>query len=278
LFGLTGNKVSPGLRGLITRAQEVIEAYTVRVDGIDVMDGEPVLDIGVDGSMAREVIIVYNELLRFQGMDSELAGNRAVGQYVGSLLYVMEKMVDRAQCVLGTGNVRPEPVGLYLFGKSGVGKSSIVQNLAAGCFPTARPEELYYSKNVTEQFNSRYAQQLFFLIDDYGTASGPGSDIPSQDMLRYISCTAAYMNMASIAEKGKKFASKVVVLTTNKPPSPTVNGVTNPEAFHARFCHFEVKVPHEYALPNGKLDPSKATDDMSHVVFDYWVQTKKEHT
>jgi len=197
-----------GLQGLITRAEKAVLAYTSRIDGCDVLDGSPVLDVGVDTELAREVIAVYNGLTTCMSWDVCADGNKAINAYVLHLLKTMAPMVDRAACVLGTGNTRPEPVGLYIFGISGVGKSSIIQTLASAVFPTARPEELYYSKNVTEMFNSRYAQQLFFLIDDYGTATGPGADTPSQDMLRYISGTAAYMNMASLAEKGNNLQVK----------------------------------------------------------------------
>jgi hypothetical protein len=284
LFGITGSHVSPGLRGLITRAESVIKCYTSKVDGVNVLNGELVLDVGLDTSLARETIIVSNGLRSCLSEDIFATGSKAINSYAQSLIRSLEPFVDKAQTVLGTGNTRPEPIGLYIFGVSGVGKSSNVPALASAIFPNARPEELYYSKNVTEQFNSRYNQQLVFLIDDYGTATGANSVTPTQDMLRYISSTAAYMNMAAINEKGKQFASKVVALTTNLSPRNVVEGISNPDAFHERFIHLEQIVAEDYATKQGRIDLNKianitAADGlMPHIRYRLWRPVFKGET
>jgi hypothetical protein len=274
-FGITGSHVGPALSSLITRAMNVIQHYTTHIDGVDVVTNKPVRNVGLDRTLALECITVNNALNFQMAQELKFGKSKFIQPFVANLIHQLKDHVLKAETVLGTGSTRPEPVGLYIFGESGSGKSSVVHTLAAAVFPEAQSDELMFFKNVTDQFNSKYAQQLMYVIDDYGTATGPGSTVPSQDMLRLISCTTANLNMASLNEKGMSFTSKVVVLTTNKTPTATVEGISNAEAFHNRFTHVRAIVKDEYKDKNGKIDVTKDLSDNQHILFELWRMVQK---
>lgn len=152
------------------------------------------------------------------------------------------KMVDTS----GAFGTRPrtQPVVIWLYGESGVGKSGMSWPLAIDLnnmfVPNAQEAKEFskniYMRNVEQEFWDNYQGQNVVIYDDFGQRKD-GASTPNEEFMELIRTAniAPYpLHMAHLEDKRKaRFTSKIVMLTSNV-FNHVVNSLTFPDAFRRR--------------------------------------------
>jgi hypothetical protein len=156
---------------------------------------------------------------------------------------------------------RSEPMVIGLFGQPGQGKSTRLNDLVAffsGFFPYCRYEDLIYTKSCHVEHWDGYDNQPIVVYDDLGQST-EAKDI--REFQTLVSCAPYVVPMADLPEKGKKFSSPIIIVTTNIPYLHDLNTIyakNNPiildSSFWRRF-HYPILVE------QGKVYHSKITVD-----------------
>lgn len=121
---------------------------------------------------------------------------------------------------------RPTPYHISLYGKSGVGKSDLVNSLIYDVtdprwFKTVvdRGDDgrvSVYPRSASDPYWSNYAGQTAVILDDFGqSAQDTVADSEYLSLIFMISGVAFMPRMAAVADKGRHFTSRLVVSTTN---------------------------------------------------------------
>lgn len=153
---------------------------------------------------------------------------------------------------------RIRPVGLYIDGKAGVGKSEIIMNLAKELCPHYAEGMAVFTKSSGDAFYSGYMGQPCVLFDDLfaGVYLEPDDKKIMYDILRMISPTPMGLNMAALEDKGMHFNSHFVGITSNRDfndPLP----LKDPQAFCRRFKGLHVELKPEFRGSDGEVDKTK---------------------
>lgn len=196
---------------------------------------------------------------------------------------------------------RVPPVAVYLEGEPGIGKSWLLEKMARDMFPDTPFESLIYNRNCAEKFYSKYAGQDVMLMDDLfcNQNFGPDDNVQLADLLRMLSKSPMLLPMASVAEKGMQFESKVVLASSNRPFNEPVP-LQRPYAFCRRFegvkavlrDKLEVEMKHgtvTYQFKNeetGEFNPDelvralkdKVGGKVPHLKLHRWIYKGVKHT
>lgn len=190
----------------------------------------------------------------------------------------MEHYIAQAKEALGNETSRIVPFGVYMQGEPGIGKSTLLDYLGMATFPDVPTNACMYGRNFSDQYWSKYLQQPFVFVDDYGASTTATGQEFTAEIMQLISSTPYGLNMAGVAEKGTTFRSKVVMLTSNKPLDHTHLGISDQGAFMRRFLSLKAKLNPKYAT-NGMMDPDKMammTEEQKircdNIVFDRYEQ------
>lgn len=150
---------------------------------------------------------------------------------------------------------RTEPILLVLRGKPGQGKSVAAAALAQMCAYTLSGKPDYYSYNASTNYFDGYNQQPVVLIDDLGQDPA-GTDFSV--FCQMISTTPFIPNMASLNDKGIKFTSDVIIVTTNLSEFRPVT-ISDPGALQRRInFDYVVTAGTSFLTKKGTLDLDKA--------------------
>nr|UJQ92797.1 MAG: putative RNA-dependent RNA polymerase [Narnaviridae sp.] len=114
-------------------------------------------------------------------------------------------------------NPRMEPFVIGLFGEPGSGKSTLVQRLLTELrryiCPSFSREEFCYSRSCNTNHWDGYIGQPIVVLDDFGQSLEDRSDL--SEFMTLISTNDYVLPMADLREKGKKFRSPIVIVTSN---------------------------------------------------------------
>jgi len=153
---------------------------------------------------------------------------------------------------------RIPPPAIYLEGENGIGKTWLMEAVAADMFPMCNPTARMYMKNCNDAYYSGYQAQPVFAYDDlFPMEHFTDADRSVLgDLLRMVSKTPASLNMAAVSDKGTMFASEVVLASSNRPfnqPLPLVD----PGAFCRRFFAVKCVLKDEFMGEDGRVDRDK---------------------
>ena len=208
---------------------------------------------------ARAYLQIHADVLCLLMDASVQAGAAAAGR---SLLSEMKGFVELARVRLGENESRVTPVGLYFFGKPGIGKSTLMPLLAKELFPEREAGERFYTKNMDSEYWEGFrpgTPMVYF--DEPHAASGPSVEKFNVSILSLISSASCTLNYAGMTDKGKvKFTCKVVAMSSNLDPSGVLRGLASASAFRRRMMYWEVVLLPEYATDGGLLDEKKMND------------------
>ncbi len=158
------------------------------------------------------------------------------------LLTDLNKQVDTS----GAFGTRPrtQPIVIWLFGESGVGKSGMSWPLAIDLnnlfVPSAEEAKDFskhiYMRNVEQEFWDNYLRQNIVIYDDFGqrkdSTGKPNEEF--MELIRMANIAPYPLHMAHLEDKRKtRFTSKVILMTSNK-FDQVVNSLTFPDAFRRR--------------------------------------------
>ena len=185
-------------------------------------------------------------------------------------------MHQLASCVssfspLGYGScgMRQMPVAVYIYGPSGVGKSSLVGRLSkiatARVLPPERlarflknPDVEIYSRQVETKYADGYYNQLCYCYDDIFQSKVQQADSEAMDVIRTTNMYTHMLHMAGMLQKGNTMFTSTLIMATGNDICIHDETVRHPEAVARRFeLKVEMVLRDEYKNDKGQLDVAK---------------------
>lgn len=164
---------------------------------------------------------------------------------------------------------RVEPFMVWLWGEPGVGKTYIRDQVINNIYrwhkkldpttPDIKVTGLTYVRNPADKYMSKYNGQFAVAYDDVG--QNRQTDNPEfNEIMGFGSTNQVRINMADLADKGKMFSSKLVVMAANSKDVESNNLILKDEAFNRRR-HIVLKIERpnteSSSLSTSKSDFSK---------------------
>ncbi|APG78956.1 hypothetical protein [Beihai octopus virus 2] len=192
-------------------------------------------------------------------------------RFLDDLRPMLERMSRNSQMTQS----RVEPVGVWMAGGAGCGKSLLLSQLIPAailqkigvCDGNNFTKHVYsMPMNPDQKYYDGYNNQMYTYYDDFSAVSD-GTDYG--DVLQFISTGVAPLNMASLEDKGRVFTSDFVCVSSNESKVST-KAFKFKDPFKRRFPFaFEVEVDDAYAhtemiqgVPHKKLNAEKLFSDM----------------
>uniref|UniRef100_A0A0C9RMV9 ORF1_0 protein n=1 Tax=Fopius arisanus TaxID=64838 RepID=A0A0C9RMV9_9HYME len=181
---------------------------------------------------------------------------RIIRDAINQIMRFAEKIKSK---VGSTSSVRNPPITLYLYGETGVGKSTLTYPLM--CLLLKRIfekegnkimlddlsktyKEMIYVRASEQEYWDNYKGQLVTVFDDFNQMKDSSSN-PSIELFEIIRSSNIFpypLHMAAIDEKANtNFSSRVILCTSNN-KIPKTESLNYPVAMLRRYCKFlEVK-------------------------------------
>nr|WKV33926.1 MAG: RNA-dependent RNA polymerase [Riboviria sp.] len=135
---------------------------------------------------------------------------------------------------LASGGLRQEPVCVWLYGPTMLGKSSYAQWMVDKLNELQGTEWQMFTISKGPEFWNGYSQQEIVLIDDFASYIGPEGCLDALAVMNLCSCAAYNPNMAALEDKVIQARPKVVIVCSNHPTIPLNTGITDMVAFERR--------------------------------------------
>ncbi|AIK23441.1 polyprotein [avisivirus B1] len=212
------------------------------------------------GKSARQ----YHEVLSARLRDlSLLPLGGPLSQVSQKINYMQGRMGKVTFDCVEAGSARMEPLGIWISGGPGAGKSFLAQRIMKE-LKTSLGYDVYYHPTGSKHMDGYNGQEIHY-IDDLGQLREEG-DVAL--LCQMISSASFIVPKADLNSKGTLYNSKVVIATTNRTSFDT-QVLTTPDALRRRFP-IELSIrPHAfYCTLDGRLDMhkvmvEKAWDDCS---------------
>lgn len=187
--------------------------------------------------------------------------------YLEKRLEVLHRNRAAYQAKRIDGSMRFAPYTVYVWGESGVGKSTVCQVLMADCLSASGVKPDFKDTAIlkeTDKFDSTLkgdTNGIFF--DDLGNTKSEFLDkAPTERIIDINNNMITYANKADLNEKGKiEIRPRVFVISSNAALAyHGRKGSIKPYSIVRRAdMHISVKVKPKYAREDGRLDSRKAT-------------------
>jgi hypothetical protein len=168
---------------------------------------------------------------------SRLQSSRKTQPLFASLARSLSAYLAVAQSTIGEDSQRPEPVCLYMESKPGVGKTYAAAALAVMLSPRTPAAMRLYTHSRTAYQTGYKTGHFMYHIDELGCVSTEEEKSIYSTLLKWISVAQEEMPMAAVEDKGTKFSSPFILITTNHPITGGNTGLTYPDAFFRRVVH-----------------------------------------
>lgn len=207
----------------------------------------------------------------------------------GTRAYLHERLTFN-KCKRVQTDTRMDPVVLHLVGKPGLGKSFISEMLIrklANYFGINKSEARYSRSMACEHWDG-YRNQLIAQIDDIFTERDGTED--AKQLIQMCSNAEWVVPMADLREKGRKFTSEFLLLSSNNRFSQSMyvncdeainRRVYSPhfifEDYNKKTKEYQVRFQTHWradcGLPEGTFDITGDYRKIVDVIFDYAIKT-----
>lgn len=189
---------------------------------------------------AKEVVREYTEVCPLAPSKAYYGTKRSQGGCFSTLKPFYSRNYSRGNPLL-TGT-RMDPISIYLYGDPGVGKSflsNLIVKRLSEKFREPIDFSCYWRNYSTDHFDG-YTGQLIFGIDDafQVNSSMTHPDQIIDQVIQMKSNNEFIVPMANLADKGRKFLSEFLLMSSNRSPLDVVSSVkqiTTPWALGRRI-------------------------------------------
>jgi hypothetical protein len=224
-----------------TEIEQTLKPFLERCDAL--LGVIPSLDT-FDAKHVDSLFEVYRLGLKLQGEFASMKVPAAHMQILSQRLVALKRKCDAMSHLAFASGPRPEPLFLYLWGESGVGKSGAVNLMQidiAKIDEDMDPEQ--WVKNIYMRFPEQeyhdganndnlieYYDDAFQIFDSKNTP-----DPTLLEVIRLGNIIPYPRHMADVADKGFIFAKPRIVILSSNVESPTINSLQCPKAFENRI-------------------------------------------
>lgn len=200
---------------------------------------------------------------KYRDLVAEMSIPPSIAQRIVKFFELLSE-VERKSRVAAT---RAEPVGIFLRGDPGVGKSLIVSSfLPSMVLPIVEhtpysSDQVYACPYGEQQFWDGYHQQPWVYMDE------AFQEADSQDpgkILRCVSTGVMHTNQANLSDKGMTFDSKFFVVCSNVKNLHPLNTILDKEPFYRRLQAFTLVVKNAW-IKAGVLNSAALSDAVKNV-------------
>lgn len=178
------------------------------------------------------------------------------------------------------GSMRFSPFTIYLWGESGVGKSTVAQVMMADCLAAAGVNPDTKGTAIikeSDKFDSSLkGDTVGIFFDDMGNTKSDFLDkSPTERVIDINNNMITYANKADLHEKGKvEIRPRVFVISSNAPLAVhgRIGSIMPFSIVRRGDIHIKVEVKSEFSKTDGRLDSSRALDAFpgDSLVNDIW--------
>lgn len=231
---------------------------------------------------------LLDEALDLTKRASKLAKGTWQQSYLDKRLEILHKNRASYQAKRIDGSMRYSPFTVYIWGESGVGKSTVAQIVMADCLKAAGvnpdPKGTAIIKESDKFDSSLKGDTVGIFFDDMGNTKREFLEkSPTERIIDINNNMITYANKADLHEKGKiEIRPKVFVITSNAPLATHAHtGSIHPFSIVRRAdVHIRVKVTKLFATEDGRLDSNKAfsifPDDLVNDLWDLEIFEPRE--
>lgn len=137
-------------------------------------------------------------------------------------------------------STRQEPVAVWVWGRSDIGKSHLVDFLISKVNKELGEDLKVFTLSKGPSYWNTYCQQSHIKIDDFNAVEDREGDLDAIAFFNLITCAAFNPNMAAISDKNTMANPRFVFVASNYPSIGPTSCITNVEAFERRrhvFLH-----------------------------------------
>ena len=274
--------VGKSLIGTITLIPEVLAHFWNRdevfeVNGIPGIDNETIRDmyatvrtLEINGSTALKDVIFCRKVVKAYTMVNDLRilvsknkSNTGYKYMLDVCFHTLAQFVEAARSSTAP-TTRPTPVGVWIWGAPGIGKSTLLPSTIGSVFgESIQGFDPVVPLNLQESFFSTWKpSSRGILIDDLDPTSLTSEHVETlKTMLSNVQYVPA---KASLAEKGNcLFEPEVFFVNSNFPIGTNIPTISqaNQTALYRRFYGFHFRISKDVQDAHGQLDPGKINAD-----------------
>ncbi|APG78050.1 hypothetical protein 1 [Wenzhou shrimp virus 5] len=214
--------------------------------------------------------IVKGMYMEFQGINQQIV--RHGGALSAEMKYAFSKLerqflplYEQVKLSPLFNNVsRAKPLATWIYGKPGVGKSNLVNMMAALCAKKLYPKKTFngensvmWSRRVENEYHDGYAHQPFVQFDDclqiIDTSVKPNPEL--MEIIYMVNDAPYQLHMSDIKEKKTTYFDSDHLVASSNQKIPTAVSIHDVGAFRRRFTFaIEVKVAPQYGKPHMDKD------------------------
>lgn len=213
-------------------------------------------DIAKNTTSVREVEALFYQMYRWKHTTSVWRSMPLECQRIISSLTPDMKELYKLACrsTVHEGGPRKKPLGIFLSGDSGCGKSELLVPLYTTLLAHRNPEyckninnEVYVRNYETEYWDGYVGQKVCVFDDAFQMKDTPGNPSPEfMESIRLLNSAPAHVHCADLNDKGRFFSSEVCIYTTNLNYnfSNFIKSVNCPEAAIRRLnmCAYRIEI------------------------------------
>jgi len=251
-----------GIAGEVSRWVERVKFY---------MEAPARNDIAKNTETVKEVKELYDQMYRWKHTTSYWKSLPLECQRIISSLTPtvneLHKLYTRS--TVHEGGPRKMPLGIFLSGDSGSGKSELLVPLYTTLLAHRDynlckniNNEVYVRNYETEYWDGYVAQKIVIFDDAFQMKDTPGNPSPEfMEAIRLLNTAPAHVHCADLNDKGRFFSSEICIYTTNLHHNFAnfIKSVNCPEAAIRRLnmCAYRIMVSPEYTrevIVNGQVE------------------------
>ncbi|AOC55051.1 polyprotein [Wabat virus] len=185
-------------------------------------------------SAMKDTMKVYAELSKFSSKANLSIVTPIWHQLNKTSMQIQQFWIKFKNCA----SDRQEPVVLWLWGATNLGKSKLLNHIALRLNEEMKTEHKVFTISKGPDYWNSFTGQKIIKIDDFGSYVGPEGHTDALAVFNLKTCAAYNPSMAAIEDKNFMASPLFLLVASNHPTIPMNAGVTDLKAFERRRDFF----------------------------------------